>query len=318
MNPLLPLYVLFGIFAFVVFIALLRSIRIVPTKTALVVERLGKYHKTLEAGFHVLMPFLDKVRYKHNLKEQALDVPAQDCFTQDNVKVRVDGVLYMQVIDARKASYGVRDYRYATIQLAQTTMRSVIGKMELDRTFEQRQQINAAVVKSVDEASEPWGANVTRYEIQNIAVPDTILEAMEVQMKAEREQRAAIARSIGAMESRINFSQATMEQAINKSEGEKEKRINEAEGRASEILAVASATAAGLRKIAAAIRQPGGEEAVGMRVAESYIAELRKLARGGTRLVLPLDLTDLQGVMRSVTEMLAGGAGPGGEPPAVQ
>ena len=307
MNALIPLYVLLGVFGLIFVIGLLRSVRIVATKTALVVERLGKYSKTLEAGFHLLFPFVDKVRYKHNLKEQAVDVPAQDCFTQDNVRVRVDGVLYLQVVDPKKASYGIKDYRYATIQLAQTTMRSVIGKMELDKTFEERQQINAAVVRSVDEASDPWGVNVARYEIQNIAVPDTILEAMEVQMKAEREKRAAIARSIGVMESRINFSQAAMEQAVNKSEGEKEKRINEAEGKAREILAVASATAGGLRKIASAIQEAGGEEAVAMRIAESYIAEFRKLARSGTRLVLPLDLTDLESVMRSVTDMLAGG-----------
>ncbi len=304
MDPILPLYVLGGLFAFIVVIGLLRSIRIVPTKTGLIVERLGKYSKNLEAGFHLLVPFVDKVRYKHNLKEQAVDVPAQDCFTQDNVKVRVDGVIYLQVTDSKKASYGIKDYKYATIQLAQTTMRSVIGKLELDRTFEERQNINAEVVKSVDEASDPWGVNVSRYEIQNITVPDAILQAMEVQMKAERERRAVISRSIGEMESKINYSQATMEEAINKSEGEKEKWINEAEGRASEILAVAKATATGIHKIAEAINEEGGEEAVALRIAEGYIDELRKLAKSDTKLILPMDMSSIESVMTTVRGML--------------
>ncbi len=304
MNALIPLYILAGLFGIIVLIALLRSVRIVSTKSAMIVERLGKYSRTLEAGFHVLIPFIDKVRYKHNLKEQAVDVPAQDCFTQDNVKVRVDGVLYLQVFDPKRASYGIKDYKYATIQLAQTTMRSVIGKLELDRTFEERQNINAEVVKSVDDASDAWGVNVSRYEIQNISVPDAILQAMEVQMKAEREKRAAISKSIGVMESRINYSQATMEEAINKSEGEKEKWINEAEGRASEILAVAKATANGIRKVAEAITEAGGEDAVAMRIAEGYIDELKKLARKDTKLILPMDMSSIESVMETVKGML--------------
>jgi regulator of protease activity HflC (stomatin/prohibitin superfamily) len=303
-NPLLPLYVLGGLLGFIIFVALLRSIRIVSTKTAYIVERLGKYSKNLEAGFHLLVPFVDKVRYKHNLKEQAVDVPAQDCFTQDNVKVRVDGVLYLQVMDPKKASYGIKDYKYATIQLAQTTMRSVIGKLELDRTFEERQKINGEVVKSVDDASDPWGVNVSRYEIQNISVPDAILQAMEVQMKAEREKRASISRSIGEMESRINYSQATMEEAINASEGEKEKWVNEAEGRASEILALAKATATGIRKVAEAIQETGGEDAVALRVAEGYIESLKSLARSDTKLVLPMDMSNIEAVMDTVRGML--------------
>jgi regulator of protease activity HflC (stomatin/prohibitin superfamily) len=304
MNALIPLYILGGLFAFIVLIALLRSIRIVPTRTALIVERLGKYSKTLDAGFHLLIPFIDKVKYKHNLKEQAVDVPAQDCFTQDNVKVRVDGVLYIQVVDPKKASYGIKDYKYATIQLAQTTMRSIIGKLELDRTFEERQNINAEVVQSVDDASDPWGVNVSRYEIQNISVPDTILQAMEVQMKAEREKRAVVSRSIGEMESRINYSQATMEEAINKSEGEKEKWINEAEGRSAEILAVAKATANGIRRVAEAINEAGGEDAVAMRIAEGYIEELKKLAKDDTKLILPVDMSSIESVMETVRGML--------------
>ncbi len=304
MNPLLPLYVLGGLFGFIVLVGLLRSIRIVSTKTAYIVERLGKYSKNLEAGFHLLVPFVDKVRYKHNMKEQAVDVPPQDCFTQDNVKVRVDGVLYLQVVDPKKASYGIKDFKYATIQLAQTTMRSVIGKLELDRTFEERQKINAEVVQSVDDASDPWGVSVSRYEIQNITVPDAILQAMEVQMKAEREKRASISRSIGEMESRINYSQATMSEAINKSEGEKEKWVNEADGRASEILAVAKATATGIRKVAEAIQEAGGEDAVALRVAEGYIDELKQLAKKDTKLVLPMDMSSIEAVMDTVKGML--------------
>ena len=260
MNPFLPLIILAGLFGLLVLVVLVRSVRIVPAKTALVVERLGKYSRTLEAGFHVLFPFIEKVRYKHNMKEQAVDVPAQDCFTQDNVKVRVDGVLYMKVVDPRRASYGITNYRYATIQLAQTTMRSVIGRLELDRTFEERESINGKVVKAVDEASDAWGVKVSRYEIQNINVPPGILEAMEVQMKAEREKRAAIARSLGEMESQINYSQAEQEESINRSEGVKEKMINEAEGRASEITSLARSTALGLRRVAESVQTAGGTD----------------------------------------------------------
>lgn len=304
MNPFLPMYIIIGLFGFVVVISLLKSVRIVPSKTALVVERLGKYSRVLNAGFHVLVPFIDKVRYKHNLKEVAIDVPAQDCFTQDNVKVRVDGVLYMQVVDPQKASYGISNYQYATIQLAQTTMRSVIGKLELDKTFEERNRINGEVVQSVDEASDPWGVKVSRYEIQNINVPQTILGAMEVQMKAEREKRAEIARSLGEMEARINHSQAAMSEAINKSEGEKERKINEAEGKASEILSVAKATAEGIRKVAAALELSGGENAALLRVSEGYIDELKNLSGSGSKVILPMDLTDTKGIISRVKKML--------------
>lgn len=304
MNPFLPLMILLGLFFLFILFTLIRSIRIVPAKTALVIERLGKYARTLEAGFHVLIPFIEKVRYKHSMKEQAIDVPAQECFTQDNVKVRVDGVLYMKVMDPRRASYGITNYEYATIQLAQTTMRSVIGRLELDRTFEERDAINAHVVKAVDEASDAWGVKVSRYEIQNINVPQGILEAMEVQMKAEREKRAAIARSLGEMESKINYSQAEMEEAVNRSEGEKEKSINEAQGRASEIVSLAKSTAEGLRKVAAAVEQSGGEDALALRVAEGYIAELQNLARRETRLMVPLDLSDMDGVMQKIERMV--------------
>src|SRR6056297_1661963 len=307
MNPFLPLLILLGLFLLFVVFTLLRSIRIVPAKSALVVERLGKYTRTLEAGIHVLIPFIEKVRYKHSMKEQAIDVPAQDCFTQDNVKVRVDGVLYMRVVEPRRASYGITNYEYATIQLAQTTMRSVIGRLELDRTFEERESINAQVVKAVDEASDAWGVKVSRYEIQNINVPEGILEAMEVQMKAEREKRASIARSLGEMESQINYSQAEQEESINRSEGVKEKMINEAEGRASEITSLARSTALGLRRVAESVQTAGGEDALALRVAEGFIGELSKLAQKGTNLVLPLDLADMKGLMEKIEGMVKRG-----------
>ena len=284
--------VVIGLFGLVAAYSMLRSIRIVPGQTALVVERLGKYARTLEAGFHILVPFLDKVRYRHSLKEQAVDVPSQPCITRDNVKVEVDGVLYIKVTDPRKASYGIANHKYATIQLAQTTMRSVMGKLDLDRSFEERGAVNAAIVRSVDEASDPWGVSVTRYEVQNIRVPDTVLKSMEFQMIAEREKRATIARSEGEMESRINRSVGVMEEAINRSEGDKERRINEAAGTREEILALATASAVGLGKIAEAAAEVGGEDALVLRLAEQYVAQLGKLARRGTQLVLPMDLTD--------------------------
>ena len=288
----------------VVFLSVVLHVRVVPARRALVVERLGKYGRTLEAGFHVLLPYVDRVRYRHSLKEQAIDVPPQPCFTQDNVRITVDGVLYFRVIDPRRASYGILNYEYATIQLAQTTMRSVIGKLELDRTFEERDQINGAIVQVLDEASDPWGVKVTRYEIQNIQLPQTVQESMEYQIKADRQKRAVIARSVGEMEARINHSIGVMEEAINRSEGEKARQVNEAEGRAQEILAIAAATAAGLTKIAAAIRTEGGQEALVLRTAEEYIGALEKLAAKGPEVVLPVDLTDIRSITQTVRKAL--------------
>jgi regulator of protease activity HflC (stomatin/prohibitin superfamily) len=306
MNPFLPLLILLGLFGVVILIALVRSIRIVPAQTALVIERLGRYVKTLDAGFHVLIPFIDKVAFKHSKKEQAINVPAQACFTWDNVKVEVDGVLYMKIVDPQKASYGTTDAKYATIQLAQTTMRSVVGQLELDKTFEERSQINAKVVQAVDEASDPWGVKVSRYEIQNINMSPNILEAMEVQMRAEREKRAEIAKSEGTMESHINSSQAAKEEAINTSEGEKQRYINEAEGQAQEILSMARATAEGIRKVAEAISQEGGEDAAALQISEQYIEQLKHLQRDATRLVLPLDLSNVNGVLSGIRRTLRG------------
>jgi len=304
MNPFVPLFLMLAFFAIVFVFTLLRSIRVVPNRTALIVERLGKYSRTLEAGFHILFPFLDKVRYKQNLKEQSIDVPAQDCFTKDNVQVRVDGMLYLQVIDPKKASYGIKNYAYATVLLAQTTMRSVIGQLELDSTFEVREQINALVVKAVDEASDPWGVKVTRYEIQNIKVSDSIMDAMEAQMKAEREKRAEIARSLGDMETKINLSMAAYEEAVNLSEGQKQRAINEAEGEASEIVAVARATAEGIRKVAESVTTKGGEAAANLRLSEGWIDALGGIAKSGSKVILSADLTDLNEVTSKAAKML--------------
>ena len=304
MNPFLPLLILLGLLGGVILFSLVRSIRIVPARTALVVERLGKYVKTLEAGFHILVPFIDKVKHKHSLKEQAIDVPAQDCFTWDNVKVAVDGVIYLRVVDPYKASYGITNGTYATIQLAQTTTRSVIGQLELDKTFEERNQINAAVVKAVDEASDPWGIKVSRYEVQNISMSDPLLEAMEVQMRSEREKRAQIAKSEGEMESKINYSQGAKEEAVNKSEGEKQRFINEAEGQAQEILSLARASAASINKIASSMQQAGGEDAAALQISEQYIEELRKLAKPETRLILPMNIGDIRGSLDQIQRVL--------------
>ncbi|EMB20383.1 hypothetical protein HMPREF9723_01843 [Treponema denticola OTK] len=292
LNFIIPI-VIAAVIAIVFVVALFRSIRIVPHKVALIVERLGKYHTTLDAGFHILFPFLDRVKYKQNLKEQAIDVPAQDCFTKDNVQVRIDGILYLQVFDPIKASYGIRDYRYATILLAQTTMRSVVGQLDLDDTFEAREQINAQVVKAVDEASDPWGVKVTRYEIQNIRVSDSIMDAMENQMKAEREKRAEIARSVGEMETVINLSRAAYEEAVNISEGEKERMINEAEGQAREIVAVAEATADGIKKIAASTQIQGGMEAAKLTVSQEWISALSSIDEN-TKIIMSADFTDIK------------------------
>jgi regulator of protease activity HflC (stomatin/prohibitin superfamily) len=306
MNPLTPLYILLGIFAFVFIITLFRSIRVVPNKQALIVERLGKYSSTLEAGFHILLPFFDKVRYKQTLKEQAMDVPAQDCFTRDNVQVRVDGVLYLQVMDPKKASYGIKNYAYATVLLAQTTMRSVIGQLELDNTFEARERINATVVKAVDEASGPWGVKVTRYEIQNIKVSDSIMDAMEAQMKAEREKRAEIARSLGEMETKINLSKAAYEEAVNLSQGQMQRSINEAEGEASEIVAVAKATAEGIKCVAESVNVKGGDAAANLRLSENWIDALGGIAKAGSKVFISADLTDLTDVTAKAAKMLEG------------
>ena len=250
------------------------------------------------------MPFVDRVAYKHTLKEQAIDVPPQQCITKDNIAVEVDGILYMQVVDAKMASYGIDNYRFASIQLAQTTMRSVMGKLDLDKTFEERENINSVIVAAVDKASEPWGIKVTRYEVKNIMPPQSIKDAMEKQMRAEREKRALIAESEGDRQAKINRAEGEKREAIARSEGEKQKRINEAEGRAVEILQVAEATAEGIRKIAAAISDQGGADAVNLRIAEQYLSEFGKLAKTNNSMIIPSDLADVAGVIKMASSVI--------------
>jgi regulator of protease activity HflC (stomatin/prohibitin superfamily) len=292
--------------ALVIFIVvtIIRIARIVPQKSAFIVERLGKYTKTLEAGFHLLLPFIDRVAYRHSLKEVAVDVESQSCITKDNIAVEVDGVLYLQVMDPGKASYGIENYMFASTQLAQTTMRSEIGKLELDRTFEERVAINASIIQAVDKASDPWGVKITRYEIKNITPPQSVKDALEKQMRAEREKRAAIAESEGQRQATINVAEGDKQEAIKKSEGEKMKRVNEAEGRAKEIELVAHATAEGIRKIAEAIQAPGGGDAVNLRVAEQYIKEFGNLAKENNTVIIPSDLSNIAGMVASVTSLI--------------
>lgn len=283
------------------FILIASMIRIVPQRTAIIVERLGKYKATYTAGFQLIIPFIDKVRYRHTLKEQAIDVAPQICITRDNIAVEVDGILYLQVLDPQKASYGIDNYRFASIQIAQTTMRSVIGKLELDKTFEERETINVSIVEAVDKASEPWGVKVSRYEVKNISPPQSIKDAMEKQMRAEREKRATIAESEGTKQAKINNAEGDKQELIKRSEGEMQKRINEAAGRASEIEQIANATANGLRAISSAISQENGLNAVNLRIAEQYLMEFGKLAKTNNTLIIPSNLTDIAGVVASAT-----------------
>lgn len=293
-------FAVWGILFLVVIIQFLRSIRIVPTQKAYVVERLGKYSKTLHAGFHALFPFVDRVVEKLDLKEETLDVPPQECFTKDEVKVEVDGVMYISVTDPVKASYGVTDYRYAAMQLAQTTTREVIGKIDLDRTFEERDLISSRVVDVLEEAGRSWGIRIHRYEIKNITPPFTVQDAMEKQVTAERNRKAIVSKAEGAKQAMINRSEGEMQELINRSEGEMQRCVNEAEGRAAEIIAIANATAESVGKVAAAIELPGGTEAVELQLAERYLSELSELARSETEVLLPLDLSKVGELLKGV------------------
>ncbi len=295
--------ILLGLIALLLII-LVTYIKIVPQRSAFIVERLGKYNATLQAGFHVLIPFIDKVAYKHSLKEQAIDVASQSCITKDNIAVEVDGILYLQVVDPKKASYGIDDYKFAAIQIAQTTMRSVIGKMELDRTFEERDNINTTIVMAVDNASDPWGVKVSRYEVKNITPPQSIKDAMEKQMRAEREKRAMIAESEGEKQAKINVADGDKQELIKRSEGEKQKRINEAQGRAAEIQEVAMATADGIRAISDAIDSDNGIDAVNLRIAEQYLSEFGKLASANNSMIIPSNLADLSGIIATATSVI--------------
>jgi regulator of protease activity HflC (stomatin/prohibitin superfamily) len=281
------------ILALTVLIVIAKTAVVVPQQSAYVVERLGKYSSTLDAGFHILVPFVDVIRYRHILKENAVDIPEQVCITRDNVQVHVDGILYMRVLNPQRASYGINDYQFALIQLAQTALRSEVGKIELDKTFEARTTINAQVVNELDKASEPWGVKVLRYEIKNITPPKDILNAMEKQMRAEREKRALILTSEGERDAAINQAEGQKQQVIKASEANKQQQINEAEGAAAAILAIAHATAEGLRRVAETIRIPGGQEAVQLRVAEQYITKFGELAKTTNTLILPATLSDV-------------------------
>ncbi|HPS65736.1 MAG TPA: stomatin-like protein [Ignavibacteria bacterium] len=301
MNSAIPVIILIVIIF--VIIVLLKTAKVVPQRTVFIIERLGKYRATLEAGFHILLPFIDRVAYKHSLKENVIDVPPQVCITKDNIQVEVDGILYLQVIDPVKASYGINNYIFGSVQLAQTTMRSEIGKIELDRTFEERDKINAEIVAAVDKASEPWGIKINRHEIKNIVPPESIRDAMEKQMRAEREKRALIAESEGDKQAKINRAEGDKQEAIARSEGEKQKRINEAEGRAAEIERVAFATATGIREIAKAINEEGGKNAVNLRIAEQYIGEFGKLAMKNNSMIIPANLSDVSSMVATISKV---------------
>jgi regulator of protease activity HflC (stomatin/prohibitin superfamily) len=304
------------VLAIVVIIVLAKTAVVVPQQSAYIVERLGKYSGTLDAGFHILVPFMDVIRYRHTLKEMAIDIPEQVCITRDNVQVAVDGVLYLKVLNPQRASYGISDFIFAITQLAQTTLRSEVGKIELDRTFEERTNINTSVVSELDKASDPWGVKVLRYEIKNITPPKDVLAAMEKQMRAEREKRATILNSEGVRDSAINKAEGEKQQVIKASEAKKQQQINEAEGEAAAILTVANATAEGIRKVAEAIQGPGGYQAVQLRVAEQYIAEFGNLAKTGNTLILPATLSDVGSMISLAMNIIRQGAGPLPTPPA--
>jgi regulator of protease activity HflC (stomatin/prohibitin superfamily) len=323
-NPYL-IFILIGVAIFLL-ILFQQYVRIVPQNEAFVVERLGKYSDTLLSGFHLLIPFFDRVAYRHTLKEQVIDVPMQICITRDNISVEVDGVLYMTVMDPQLASYGVSNYHNAAIQMSQTTMRSVIGKLELDRTFEERETINAEIIGAVDKASSPWGVKINRYEVKNITPPQSIKDAMEKQMRAEREKRALIAESEGEKMaminkaegnklSNINIAEGERQKLINISEGEKQRRINEAEGRAQEILLIANSTAEALRRVGVAITAAGGQDAVALRIAENYLVEFGKLAKSSNTMIIPSNVVDIASIVAVGKEVLNSNRGSSQGPP---
>ena len=293
-----------GALVLLLVVIIAKTATVVPQQSQYVVERLGKYSGTLDAGFHILVPFLDSVRYRHSLKEMALDIPEQICITSDNVQVGVDGVLYLKVLDAQRASYGIGNYVFAITQLAQTTLRSEIGKIELDKTFEERAHINTQVVDELDKATEPWGVKVLRYEIKNINPPRDVLEAMEKQMRAEREKRAAVLESEGLRDSAINTAEGEKQKVIKESEAKKQQQINEAEGEAAAITTVAAATAEGIRRVAEAIESPGGTQAVQLRVAEQYVDRLGLLAKENNTMILPANLADVSSMIATAMNVI--------------
>jgi regulator of protease activity HflC (stomatin/prohibitin superfamily) len=299
-----PTFIALFLLTALVIVILFKTAVVVPQKSEFIVERLGKYSNSLGAGFHILVPFLDKVAYRYSLKEEVMDIPSQTCITKDNVTVEVDGLIYLQVVDSKLAAYGINDYRVAASQLAQTTLRSCIGRIDLDKTFEERETINTQVVESIDQAAQAWGVKMLRYEVKDILPPESVKKAMEAQMTAEREKRATIARSEGDRQSTINRAEGDRQDAILRSEGEKQRRINEAEGQAKEILAVAQATAEGLNTIAKQLEMPGGPGAANLRVAEQYIGEFGKLAKTSNTLIIPGNVADLAGMVSTAMTAL--------------
>ncbi len=298
-----------GVFVLLVFVILAKTAVVVPQQNAFIVERLGKFSGTLNAGFHILTPFIDTIRYKHSLKEMAVDIPEQVCITRDNVQVGVDGVIYLKVLDPERASYGIQNYMFAVSQLAQTALRSEIGKIDLDRTFEERTAVNASIVSELDKASDPWGIKVLRYEIKNINPPRDVLEAMEKQMRAEREKRAVILTSEGERDAAINNAEGDKQKVIKESEASKQQQINEAEGEGAAILTVARATAEGIRAVADSIQAQGGLEAVQLRVAEQYLDQFGKLAKESTTLIVPANLSDVSSMIATAMTFIRQGGG---------
>lgn len=302
-------YVILGVLAVFVVIALVKTAVVVPNRSAFIVERLGKFHTVLYAGFHLLVPFVDVVAYRRSLKEQVLDVPKQTCITRDNVSVDIDGVLYLQVITPEKSAYGISDYEFGAVQLAQTALRSAIGKLELDRTFEERSKINQEVVEALDAATSPWGVKVLRYEIRDITPPASVMEAMEKQMRAEREKRAVIAQSEGEMQSRKNLAEGAKAAAIAQSEGEMQAMKNQAEGEAAQIRIVATATAEGIRLVADQLGVDGGVTAAQLRIAESYLEKFGNLAKTNNTMIIPANVADVAGMVATMTQILKPGQG---------
>tara|TARA_B100001142_G_C14215221_1_gene609242 strand:- start:109 stop:1032 length:924 start_codon:yes stop_codon:yes gene_type:complete len=290
--------------AILIIFILFKTARVVPQRQEYIVERLGKYNKTLNAGFHILIPFLDVIRYKRTLKEEVFEVSKQNCITKDNVALGIDGVLYLQVMDSKLSCYGIDDYRIAAQNLAQTSLRSVIGKMDLDKTFEERETLNQAVVAAVDEAAQNWGIKVLRYEVKDIEVSPDIMNAMEKQMTAERDKRAAIAQSEGERQSKINLAQGEKEQSILTSEGQKQELINNAEGLSAEIRLKAEATAEAITKVAEALNQKGGEQAANLEVAKQYVKEFGNLAKENNTLIIPSDVNNISSVVATAMSVI--------------
>ncbi len=292
--------IIVGVIFIYVLHAIIRSLRLVPARMEFIVERFGRYHTTLDAGFHFLVPFIDRVAFMQDLKEHTMDVPPQNCFTKDEIQVEVDGVIYLQVIDSQKASYGITDFQYASIQLAQTSTRAIIGTLELDRTFEEREAISGKVVSVLDNAAAKWGVKILRFEIKNLVPPESVRQSMEKQVTAERNRRAILEKSVGEKQSLINTSEGVMRELINNSEGEMQKRINEASGKASEILYLGQATAESIKKVANAISCSGGEEAVTLELSQKYIKSLTKLKSKSNNVVMGGNLADMKEMLKGL------------------